>query len=168
MTDTITQSELLARLDDGWNDLQAFVTSLSKTQLTTLTDAGGWTVKDHLIHLAVWEDSVDALLQKQSRCERMGVDDETWSTGDWDRVNAIIYKYHRDMSLADVLKTFADVHQRLVERLRSLSAEDLLRPYCEYQPGTTYDRPVMGAVIAASYAHYAEHRPWMERIANPG
>jgi hypothetical protein len=164
----VTKLEFLAQLDAGWNDLQAFLTGLTDTQLTGLTDAGGWTVKDHLIHLVVWEDSVDALLEKQRRSERLGVEYALWRTHDYDKMNAVIYGRYRDMPLADVFKMSAAVHQRLIHRIERLTDEELARPYCDFQSDTTYDEPVMGAVISATYAHYAEHRPWMEQIAHSG
>lgn len=160
-----SKSDLLNRIEAGWNDLHAFIASLNDAQLTTKTDAGGWTVKDHLIHLAVWEDSVEAMLQKQSRYERMGVDFETWRTNDWDKVNAVIYQHHQHMPLADVLTTFAQIHQRLLDKIQALSDDDLMRPYNYYQTHSSYDLPVMEAVVSGTYAHYDEHRPWMEHIA---
>ncbi len=162
-----TKSEYLFGLDAGWNDLRAFITGLTETQLTGLADGGGWTVKDHLMHLVVWEDSVEALLARLPRWDRLGVDHALWSTKDWDRMNAVIFERYQAVPSADVLVTAAEVHQRLLSRIETLTDDDLARPYCEYQPDTTYAEPVMGAVIAATYAHYAEHRPWMEQIAHP-
>lgn len=161
----LPKSELLARIQQGWDDFQSFISTLSETQLTTPTDAAGWTAKDHIMHLAIWEDGVHALLNKQSRLDRMGVDADTWDSGDYDQVNAIIQQRHKDKPLAEVMQAFRDAHQRLVETVQSLSEEDLLRPYHYYQPGSPIDSPVIDRIIGNTYEHFTEHKPWIRAIA---
>ena len=58
----VSTAELLSRTKLGWDSLQAYIKSLTPEQLTVPTDPAGWTVKDHLIHLAVWEDGIVAVL----------------------------------------------------------------------------------------------------------
>src|SRR5260370_42317118 len=91
----LSKSELISNIERGWDDFQAYLKSFTEMQLIDPTDAVGWTVKDHLGHLAVWEDSVYALLTKQPRREYMGVDRETWKSGDYDRINAVIRERYR-------------------------------------------------------------------------
>lgn len=54
------KDELLIRIEQGWNEFQAYIQTLSAAQLAGPTDAAGWTAKDHIMHLAVWEDGIDA------------------------------------------------------------------------------------------------------------
>jgi hypothetical protein len=117
------------------------------------------------MHLAVWEDGMYALLRKENRRERMGIDKDTWESGDFDAINAVIQQRYKDQSLADVRKALRDVHHRFTEKIQSMSDADLQRPYSYYDPSSTRDKPVIGWVISNSYAHYAEHRPWMDAIA---
>ena len=70
----VTTTELVSRMQKGWDDFQAYLKTLTLEQVTQPTDAAGWTVKDHIIHLATWEDGVYALLEKQPRHEQMGLD----------------------------------------------------------------------------------------------
>ncbi|MAS37211.1 MAG: hypothetical protein CL610_24635 [Anaerolineaceae bacterium] len=166
MTDEskISKSELLQKMQTGWSALQTYIRSLTEAQMTGPTDAAGWTVKDHLIHLAIWEDSMNALQAKQSRRASMGLDDETWNSRDFDRMNAVIQQNHKDMPLADVLQRHADVHQRLSDTIEALPEEDLYKPYSHYQPDSPQDRPVIGWLVGDTYEHYAEHMPWMDAI----
>jgi hypothetical protein len=159
-----TKSELLARIQQGWDDFQTFLSSLSETHLITSTDAAGWTAKDHIMHLVVWEDGVEALLNRQSRLDRMGIDEATWAGHDYDQINAIIQQQHRDKPLAEVLQTFRDVHQRLIATIQSLSDDDLLRPYSDYQPGTDIPDPVIERIMGNTYEHYEEHTPWIKAL----
>ncbi|MCZ2098089.1 MAG: maleylpyruvate isomerase N-terminal domain-containing protein, partial [Anaerolineae bacterium] len=79
----VTTAELLSRLQESWDSLQAFVGSLTDEQITRKTDTAGWTVKDHLMHLVVWEDGFDADISGEDRRERMGVPPEVWHPEAW-------------------------------------------------------------------------------------
>ncbi len=94
----VTTAELLSRMQEGWESLQAYIKTLSPQQLTEPTDAAGWTVKDHLIHLAVWENGVDAALSRDNRAARMGLTPEQWASDDYDIMNAVIQQAHKDMT----------------------------------------------------------------------
>jgi uncharacterized protein (TIGR03083 family) len=163
-----SKATLLENMQAGWDKLQAYIQSLTEAQLTGPTDAAGWTGKDHLIHLAVWEGGVVALLNRQSRREYMGIDEATWASDGFDAANAIIQQRHKDMPLADVLNTLRDTHQRMVETIESLSEEDLRRPYSAYDPTSDSDSPVINRVIGNTYEHYAEHIPWIDAIVRQG
>ena len=160
----LSKDDLLKRMQVGWDELNRYVESLGDAQLTGPTDAAGWTVKDHLIHLAIWEDSVFALLEGLSRQDYMGVDQAIWDSGDFDRINAVIQQRFRDMPMDAVRRTHNDVHQRLVRKIESLSDEDLHRPYSHYQSGSPQTAEVIGWIVGNSYEHYDEHRPWIEAI----
>jgi hypothetical protein len=160
-----TRAEVLDAMQQGYRDFTAYLDTLTPRQLTERTDAGGWTIKDHVIHLAVWEDSMNALFERRSRPEAMGVPLAAWQASDWDTLNAVIQHRCKDMPWADVKTAFQQAHERLIARIEALSDETLLRPYHDYQPDATWDRPVITTLIGNSSAHYAEHRPWIEAIA---
>ena len=69
----MTRDELLANIQREWDSLQAYLITLTPDLVTRPTDAAGWTVKDHVAHLAVWEDSMNALLNGRSRAEFLGI-----------------------------------------------------------------------------------------------
>ncbi|MBL8147143.1 MAG: ClbS/DfsB family four-helix bundle protein [Anaerolineae bacterium] len=162
--DDVSIPELLSQLDAGWAELQAFIASLTPEQLTVPTDAAGWTVKDHLIHLAVWEDGMNAVLTHQSRRERMGIPAELWGGDDYDGMNAIIQQKHHADTLDSVLATLDRVHAELRSRIAALSTTDLLAPYSDYQPDSTSTNPIVGSLAGNSFGHYEEHIPWMQAI----
>ncbi|HEX2906953.1 MAG TPA: ClbS/DfsB family four-helix bundle protein [Phototrophicaceae bacterium] len=161
----MTKTNLLAQMQTGWENFNAYIKTLDAAQLTTLTDAAGWTVKDHLAHLATWEDGTYGVLQSECHWERMGVSQEAWTSGGWDPTNAAIYQQHLAKSLAEVQQLLAANHQRLVEKIQTLTEADLQRPYNTYQPGTTWEAPIVELIAASTYQHYAEHQPWIEAIA---
>src|SRR6185369_7507904 len=57
------------------------------------------------------------------------------------------------------------VDQRFVDKIQSLSDEDLQRPYKYYQPDSDREAPVIKWVQMNTYNHYAEHTPWIAAIA---
>lgn len=162
----VSLPEFLSRLDAGWADLQAFIGTLTPEQITVPTDPAGWTVKDHLMHLAVWEDGMNGALERQPRHERMGLDLATWNSGDYDAMNAIIQRAHQHKTLAEVLAAMDRVHAELRRRVAALSTADLLRPYSDFQLESTSTGPIVGRLVGNTYEHYEEHIPWMQEIAD--
>ena len=160
----MSKAELLARIERGWAKLQAFIAKLNEAQATGPTDAAGWTVKDHLMHLAVWEDSMNALLLRQSRPAHMGVPQEIWAGRDFDRINGVIQESHRDRTLADVLQHLETVHTALLEKLHALPEAELRSPHSAYQAGSDNAAPIIRWLTGDTYAHYAEHIRWMDAI----
>ncbi len=158
-------SELIIRIYHSWNDLHQFYASLSADQLTRPTDAGGWSVKDHLIHLAAWASSVDALLSGQSCRERMGIPETLWNADDTDAINALIQQRERDTPLPDALATLKTVHQRVVAHLQTITDETLRQPLVGINLASWDGRTYEDWIVSNTYEHYDEHLPWMDRIA---
>mgnify|MGYP002713116940 CR=1 FL=1 len=158
------KADLLEQIQAGWENLQAFINSLDEAQFTAKTDAAGWTVKDHLMHLAVWEDGLSGLVNSQPRWERMGVPQDVWDNSGYDKINAVIQQQHHAMPLEDVLNALQDVHKEVLYHLNKLTDADLELPYKHYQADSPLDKPIMWWLIANTYEHYAEHIPWMQAI----
>lgn len=165
----LSKEALLLQVQQGWDEFQAYLKTLSEAQLTQLTDAAGWTIKDHIMHLAVWEDGLDAALNHETRRIRMGVDEASWDRmPNFDPMNAVIQQQHHSKSLAKVLNYFQTVHNRVVAKVRTMSEEDLQRPYNYYQPDSTGKTPIAASILSDTCGHYAEHHPWIEAIASSG
>ncbi len=160
----VTKANVLRFIARGWDDLQACLATLTEAQFTQPTDAAGWTVKDHLIHLAVWEDGLRDLLAGGSQREGMGLDAATWSQ-DNDPINAVIQQRHRSLSLMDVRRVSAESHAKLLAQINTLADADLMRPYRTYDTQTDEEQPVIGWIVGNTFMHYAEHKPWMLAIA---
>lgn len=164
MTEQISKQELLDRIEQGWAVMQTYLDTLSEAQLTGPTDAAGWTAKDHIMHMAVWENGIYALVSKKPRWEGMGLERDVFVSGDYDHMNALIQQQHAAKPLDEVLAHFTEVHERLVKKLRWLSDEELQQPYRVYQPDSDRDAPVIGWVAGNTYEHYTEHQPWIAAI----
>ena len=164
----MTVSEFLQHLDAAWDELQAFIASLTPEQLTVPTDAAGWTVKDHLMHLVVWEDGINALLDGKDRREHMGVDEATWQSRDYYAINAVIQQQHKALALADVLAALQQSHNTFRKHVAAMRDADLQRPYRDFASTSENTQPIIGWLEGDSFGHYLEHIPWMQAIVDQG
>jgi hypothetical protein len=160
----MTVAELVRNIETGWNTFQTYIRSLSADQLTKPTDAAGWTAKDHIIHLASWEDTLNALLEHTPQWERLGVDKALWDSHDVDKINAIVQKRYQNMPLEDVLLRQQQVHYWLMSKVPLLSDEELQRPVRDYQMDTDDTRPILQNLVTDTYEAYEEHTPWIAAI----
>ena len=153
--------EIKSNIEREWEALQKALTGLDGTQMTR-PGAGGWSAKDEMAHLAAWTRGVAALLRKQPRYPAMGLPAgvEPGSV-DLDRMNEMIFEERRGIPLNQVLDEALAAHLDLLGALSTLSDEDLMRTYGEFQPQEEEledDIPILYEIPGISYGHYAEHR----------
>lgn len=160
----MSRDDMLKAITRSWDELHTFIGSLSEEQLTQPTDPAGWTVKDHIIHLAMWKEGSIAMLHGNSKREAMDIPGDVWSQGD-DPINAVLQERYQDMPLKQVLANFQEIHDRMLKKLSLMSEEDLQLPYKHYFPETTYEQPIIQWVRMDTIEHYREHIPWMATIA---
>jgi hypothetical protein len=166
-----TKAELLAETERSWSALNAAIARMTESQITTLKDEQGWTIKDHIIHLAAWERSVVFFLQGKPRHEGLGVDEAIYRKGDDDAINAVIQKQRSDMSLSQALAELRNTHAQLLALLEPLTDDDLSRRYRHYlpdEPGDGDGPPAMNVIKGNSASHFAEHLAWIEALASTG
>ncbi len=169
-----TKAELLSDIEHAWAALNAALGRLTETQMTTIRDAQGWTVKDHLIHLAHWERSVVFFLlfflQGKPRHAGLDVEEALFLKGDDDEINAVIFQRRKDDPLGEALAQFRDIHQQLLQLLQPLADADLQRPYRHYlpeEPGEGDGPPAINVIYGNSARHFAEHLAWIEALVGP-
>jgi hypothetical protein len=162
----ISKDELLNRIEAGWTAHQQFINSLTPQQITGARDEEGWNIKDHIVHIAIWEDGIDALLKSRSRAERMGITEALWNRGSINEINEVIQERFQSMPLENALKMARMAHGRLVTTIRALPYDAILWPYNRFVPNSDKTLPVVAWIIGSTYEHYAMHRPWMEALAH--
>jgi len=160
----INKATLLDNIQKGWDAVNTFLAPLTDAQKTQLTDAAGWTVKDHVMHMAAWEDGLTGLLDKQDRRTYMDIDEATWKSGD-DPINAVIQKRYKDLSWAEVEQKRQAIHSKLLKQIDAMSEETLQGPYGAYNPNSQSKYPITEYISGTTFNHYVEHIPWMAAIA---
>ncbi len=156
----MTAHEIVGKIEAGWHELDGLARGLDEEGLALHRAPDGWAVKDHLVHVAAWEHWLLALFEHRDKLESMGAGE---AKRDIDSVNDVVYEKHRDDSVHDALAYFRDAHARLMTVLKQQSTEDFERPYKTFfDPGAeTDEQPVLVAVAANTYDHYAEHVQWI-------
>jgi uncharacterized damage-inducible protein DinB len=149
-------------IETAWEQLVQLVNQVEEAGGLSRAGADGWTVKDHLTHIAAWEHSLLALIEGRDREKAIGL---TEATEGIDNENEAIRKLHETDTAAEALWYLRDSHTQLVAALGKLSDTDLQKPYSHYQPGEPEEkRPVVGWVAGDTYEHYAEHIDWINQL----
>ncbi len=151
--------ELLSDIEREWKALMAAVVRLTPAQMTK-PDAGGWSPKDNLAHLAAW---LRALMEYHM--DGRPIEDvldlprgraEPW---DDDSVNAVLFERNRQRSSEDVLRELSRAYMQTTAKLRTLPFEQLLKPGASHPEGKT----LLGYVLGNTTEHFAEHRATIEK-----
>jgi uncharacterized protein (TIGR03083 family) len=162
-----TKQQLLDSLAKATPQLEAFLDALTPEQWSHPSDAAGWAVKDHVAHLAVWQDGITALLRYQPRWPAMGLSSEFVESNAIDTINDAVFQQHKDESPAEVRAMFNASSARFLTVLGELSDDDLHQTYSHYQPfdtNTDSGAPILNWVVGNTSEHFMEHLPWMRAI----
>lgn len=149
---------LMPLIERSWDELNAAIGALSEEELLAPGPNGGWSVKDHLAHLTVWEQVLLARIEMQPEHSIFHMDEATYATADLDTVNAHIYGHERNVPLLEVLAQFAHTHQTILAALERMSDDELARPVFPDDPEFGV---LLGNVAGDTYEHYLEHLAWI-------
>ena len=156
MANTPQKSDVLTSIQVGYDQIESLVASLTEAQLTT-PPTGGWSIKDHLVHLTAWERLLLHRIHGHPEREHevLGLDPAAYAAlSDWDSINSIIYQRGRDRPLPDALAEFRDVYREVVAAVERATDEELARPWPPNEPGAP---PLIANVAGNTYEHFAEH-----------
>jgi hypothetical protein len=159
-----TKEILLQHIERDWNALQGLLHRLTTYEMTEVINADGWSAKDHVVHLTIWERSVISFLTGVPRHEAMGLSEALYLSGDLDAMNEAIFKAHREQSLAEVQSQFRATHDALMRLLASLTTADLSKPYSHYLADEPVDGdyPAINVVYGNTAHHFRTHQRWIE------
>jgi uncharacterized protein (TIGR03083 family) len=156
----MASNSLIERIDAAWDQLSDLVAGVGP--LDFRLGASEWSVKDHLVHIAAWEQSTLALIEGRDRQAAMGVPD---AKPEIETINDAVFRLRQSDSPDQVLADFRRSHEQLMTALEKLSDADLQQPYSHYQPGDPDEkRPVIEWVAGNTYEHYEEHAGWIKEL----
>jgi hypothetical protein len=163
----LTADEVRESIDSSWRELTALVADFDEAALSA-RGRDGWSLKDQLVHIAAWEHWLLAHLEHRDRLAAMGAAGAGKSV---DEINVVIYDLHRNDSPDEAIAYFRDAHRQLMAVLEEQTTGDLERPYSTFfDPGEQAEaaqQPVLVAVAANTYDHYAEHIAWIRSQGAP-
>ncbi len=151
--------ELLSDIEREWKALMGVVQRLTPQQMLK-PDAGGWSPKDNLAHLAAW---LHALLEYhmdghpiEAVLDLPRGREESW---DDNAVNAVLFERNRSRTTEDVVKELNRAYMQTTARLRISRFDDLLKlGWPESQA-----KSVLDYVLGNTTEHFAEHRATIEK-----
>jgi hypothetical protein len=136
--------QALHRLDVAWTDFEQSFAGLTDSQLVIPDVTGQWSVRDIIAHVTWWEEEALKhlpLVRAGGRPPRYSV-----TYGGIDAFNALMTEKRRSLSLPEVIRLHAEVHQRLVAYVES-SPEELFARETRFRRRLRLD----------TYGHYPKH-----------
>ena len=154
-------AELIDRVQIEWAALEFVVAGLSLEQLVT-PGPQGWSVKDHLVHIAEWEAATGAVLARRPQHEGFSLPADLPT--DIDALNDVLYQRSRDVPIDEVQAKGRRVHAEIIAALGRLTDADMRLTVAEYGANPTDDRPLGRKIANDTYFHYAEHVGWIKEL----
>ena len=160
------RTEFVQKLEAAWAELESCLAALSESQMTEFHDDQGWSVKDHITHLAAWEESMAMLFQGKPRHQTLGIELPKFSGENIDKINAAIRERWKPLSIGTAIQEFRSIHTRFLRSVKGLSEADLNQPVGLFFPQTPpgEERRVFELLQANTTDHYLEHLPWINKL----
>ncbi len=162
------KTELLAYTEGRWQAVAQLTDALTDTEWTGLTDAAGWSVKDHVAHFVTWVRAEIALLQYRTLLHQSaGIPGALWNADDFDPINEIVRQQTLHEPPAAVRAERDRVFRKLIEVVSTYSDADLARPATEFgleEPG----KSLLAVLTEYHGDHFEEHRGYVESIVARG
>ncbi|MBN2119405.1 MAG: ClbS/DfsB family four-helix bundle protein [Anaerolineales bacterium] len=156
-----SKADLMSAIRREWKLLMDVVAKFDEQKMTT-PDAGGWSPKDNLAHLAEWMNLLMGYhMDKRPSHEVFGVPEEVTKGWDMEVINPVLFARNKDRSTADVLDDLKLVYEKLVTKLEAMSFEDLLKPRHADDPEK---RPLLLWVLGDTTEHFQEHRETIAKM----
>jgi uncharacterized damage-inducible protein DinB len=142
---TESKQDLLTHYHQMREELLAAIDGLSDAQMTERT-LDGWSVKDHLLHIALWDDVRASEVTRISA----GYASAWRMTGFHDAIyNALAHDLRRDISVAQARWELETSRQRLLDAIAAATPRGL-------------DATLYGEAALVS-RHEAQHTGWIKR-----
>lgn len=158
MTKPTSRAALMAIIDQEWATLRAAIDA-ADPGLHEIPGPFGWSIKDVVANITGWELEVLAMLKHQSPHEVMGLDRETYETGETDAINAVLHDLHQDRPASEILHRADDVHAEFRSLIEAQPWETLCQPAQDEAsvPANEHRVLLLDWVTEATYEHYRDH-----------
>jgi hypothetical protein len=141
-TDEMTVRDVLARMDEGWQEFQAAVHALPGEQLEARLGEGAWTRKQMLAHISTWHElTVDRLSGLLASGEPPDLDEHE------DSINARAARAAEGRTSGEIVQSMHDSFGRLRREVARLTDGQLRE----------HDGFAAAVIAGNSFGHYREH-----------
>ena len=155
-----SKSELMTAIELEWKLLMETVAKLDEAKMT-MPDAGGWSPKDNLAHLAEWLNLLMGHhMERRPAHEVFGVPEEATRGWNMEVINPILFERNKNRSAQEVLDELKQTYLDLYNKIEAMTFEDLLKPRHTNDPEK---RPLLMWVLGDTTEHFEEHRQTIEK-----
>ena len=154
-SETATREALVASIRDGYNMFASLLRGIRPGDQARPLDDGGWSVAEHVAHLASWEQLALAVLTGGQPNQAMGITVEEWQQ-DTDGINDALQRKHAGISFEDARSLWQEVHASLMAAIEASTDAELTRPL-----GASADDTVRDLIEGNTVGHYEEHAGWI-------
>lgn len=157
-----SKAELMSEIKREWKLLMDVVAKLEAANKIDVPDAGGWSAKDNLAHLAEWMNSLMGYhMEKRPPEEVMGLTKEQAEGWDMEIINPVLFERNKNRSIEEVMEYLKQTYEKLLATLDVTPFEDLLKPRHANDPEK---RPLLLWVLGDTTEHFAEHRETIAKM----
>jgi hypothetical protein len=165
------KQDLEQQIDAARAALEAVFDTHDETQLTEVRDDAGWSARDHLHHIAAWEDFEIARERGAGAYAIFGLPDKASYDAlvarepDFRAINEQVRQHGKDLSLAAV-RAYARQSRATAKALLATFTDEGLRRLSN--PADPTSDTFMAIVAGNSYEHDDEHRSYIEALLERG
>lgn len=155
-----SKKDLMAAIEREWKRLMDLAESLTEAQMTR-PDAGGWSPRDNLSHLAEWMRVLMGYhIDRRPSHEVLGVPESVVEGWDMEAINPVLFERNRGRPTAEVLEGLRQTYRQLAARLDAMTFEEMLQPRHADDPEK---RPLLMWILGDTSEHFEEHRRTIEQ-----
>ncbi len=147
----LSKAETIEKIIQSRKHLKNLLGRLSPMQFLVPAEDNGWTIKDILFHLVVWENRMIRWLGMLQKGEVPEIRNPDFTWADLDRLNQITYDAHKDLAFEEALHSFFDLESHMLESVKRIEPHQ-------------YNKEYFDIIAANTFLHYDEHTPAILRI----
>lgn len=147
----LSQADTVEKVSHSRKTITELMERLSPQKYLVPAEDNGWTFKDILFHLVVWEKRMIRWIGMLQKGEVPEIRDPNFTLADLDRLNQITYDEHKDVPLYKALQGFLDLESQVLESVKRIEPHQ-------------YNKEYFDIIAANTFLHYDEHKPAILRI----
>ncbi len=158
--------ELLLKIREGFDSLMAAVEPLDDEAIMAVESDGQWSVKDHLAHIAAWEEILLRFhIGGDSFESAVGLEGVSYRVTPYDVINEHLHRRDKTLRVSEVMDKLRLGHEAVMRTVGRLTDEELARPraWLDTQEGPS--GPLSQYIAWNTYEHYAEHLATIRSLA---
>jgi hypothetical protein len=154
---------------ERWRAFVEFTDSLPDDVWEGPTDAAGWTVKDHVAHVVLWDESLVGLVRDRApRRETLKVTDLAWNAGGYDLLNEEI-RFQTERDPVSTVKARRDAGWQEIEALlASFDDVDVQKPGSAFGLMYGSNGTLLETLVDDLGVQYDQHHQYIRAIVEGG